>query len=150
MKTLRCMIAVAAVAFTLPAQATINDPEVLLYRASGVADSGGNTATSFSCTNFSGVPENVRIVIRSVGGGIVANTVNTVNHLNSVIVSTSDVTIFTDINLATGAFGGGTVAIAATSINVTCTAMLVQPSTTLPEGIQLHMTRFNPIPATQE
>jgi len=40
MKSLRYSIAVAAFAFTLPAQAATTDPEVVLYRASGVADGG--------------------------------------------------------------------------------------------------------------
>ena len=44
----------------------------------------------------------------------------------------------------------GTAAIAATSINVTCTAVTVLPQGAFPTGFALHMTRFNPIPATQE
>ena len=152
MTSVRYMVAAAALAFTMPVHAGVNDPEVVIYRASGVADNapGGATATSFSCTNFSGVPENIRVVVRKADATVAANQVNPVSHLNTIIYSTSDVTIFTDVNLATGAFGGGTVAIAATSINVTCTGMLLQFNTQAPEGIQLHMTRFNPITGTQE
>jgi ABC-type uncharacterized transport system substrate-binding protein len=44
----------------------------------------------------------------------------------------------------------GTAAIAATSVNVTCTAVQVQSNNIAPVSIPLHMTRFNPIPGTQE
>src|SRR3954454_21594863 len=149
MKSVRHLIAVAALAFTMPAQAGVNDPEVVIYRASGVVDAGV-TATSFHCTNFSGVTENVRIVVRGLGSSILANTVVPVAHLNTAILSTQDVFIYSDSSLATGATGGGTAAIAATSVNVTCTAMQVQTNVTNPVGIALHMTRFNPITGTQE
>src|SRR5215216_2839811 len=70
MKALRWITAVAAMAFALPAQApgAVGDTEQILYRVSGVFDSGGvfNTgvATAFHCTNFSGVTETIRIVLR--------------------------------------------------------------------------------------
>src|SRR5262249_19517505 len=67
MKSLRHLIAVAAVAFALPAQAGINDPEVLIYRVSGVIDNGGFGTTVF-CTNFSGVDERIRIAVRDKTG----------------------------------------------------------------------------------
>ena len=150
MKSVRYMIAVAALAFAMPAQAAIGDPEVIIYRVSGVVDdAAGGTASAVHCTNFSGVPETLRIVTRNQSGGLVTNNGFTINHLQTVIASTHDVTIYTDTNLATGSFQG-TAAIAATSINMTCTAMQVQSNITIPTGIALHMTRFNPIAGTQE
>jgi hypothetical protein len=53
------MVAVAGVAFGLPAPASgaPSDPEVIIYRFPGVRDSGGGdnigVATVFHCTNFS-------------------------------------------------------------------------------------------------
>jgi len=150
MNSLRYPIAVAALVFTMPAQAAIGDPEVILYRVSGVVDdAAGGTASAVHCTNFSGVPETLRIVVRALNGALVTNQAFTINHLQTVIVSTHDVTIYTDVNLATGSFQG-TAAIAATSINMTCTAMQVQSNITIPTGIALHMTRFSPIAGTQE
>ena len=67
------LTAVVALAFAVPAQAATGDPEVVLYRASGLVDNtagGGSSATSFSCTPFSGVSENVRVVVRSQNGTV--------------------------------------------------------------------------------
>jgi hypothetical protein len=153
MHALRSIIAVAALAVYGPAYAAIGDPEVIIYRVSGVADSGGATgvATTFHCTNFSGVTENVRIVVRATAGNILANLDQQVPHLWTVSASTKDTIIYTEnIQLATGGIPQGTAAIAATSVNVTCTAMQVESNNTSPVGIKLHMTRFNPISGTQE
>jgi len=152
MTSLRCMIAVATLAFTLPAQAGVNDPEVLIYRVSGVLDDGvaNGAATSFHCTNFSGVNETVRIVIRDNNSTLKSNQPLTIAHLRTVTASTKDTVIYFDVDMASGAVQQGTAAIAATSVNVTCTAMQVLPQGVLPQGIALHMTRFSPIAGTQE
>src|SRR5262249_12237048 len=120
-----------------------------IYRVSGVIDDNNVLATSFHCTNFSGVTENVRIVTRSLAGPLVTNTAGTVPHLGTAILSTHHVFIYPDTNMSTGTFAG-TAAIAATSTNVTCTAMQVQTNVTNAVGIALHMTRFNPIAGTEE
>jgi hypothetical protein len=150
MKSLRCMIAVAAVAFTLPAQAAVGDSEVIIYRISGVIDTG--FATIFWCTNFSGVPETLRIVVRGPTSTIAANTPVTVNHLNTAALATRDVNLFAgETNMNTGVIDpGGTAAIAATSVNITCTAAQIQHFTTGPISLPLHLTRFSPIAGTQE
>ena len=157
MKAIQWIIAAAAVACAAPVQAGVNDPEKIIYRGSGVLDNGGNDfdglATAFHCTNFSGVNENIRFVIRTNLGALVANGAIAVPHLNTQTVLTKDAALFlsvTRVILRTGAVELGTVAIAATSINVTCTAMLFQANTNTPAGIKLHMTRFSPIPDTQE
>ena len=157
MKASQWIIAVAALACAEPVQAGVNDPEKIIYRGSGVLDNGGadfsGLASAFHCTNFSGDNENIRFVIRSNLGAIVANGAIAVPHLNTLTVLTKDAALFlsgTRLILHTGAVELGTVAIAATSIHVTCTAMLFQANTNTPAGIKLHMTRFNPIPATQE
>jgi len=160
MKATHWIIAAAAFACAEPAQADVNSPEVIIYRASAVFDTGGvafsGNATAFVCTNFSGVPENIRFAVRNETGALVANQTlpAPVAHLNTGTAVTKQIGLFSNAFVlngsGTGAVQQGTVAIAATSINVTCTAMLIQANITPPEGIGLHMTRFNPIPATQE
>jgi len=153
MKAILSIITVAALAFSLPANAATTDPEVVLYRAAGVADNGpgGNTATLFSCTPFSGVSENIRVVLRAQNGTLLNNAVTTVPHLTTQIFSTvSGSAVFTVIIIGNTAIAGGTVAIAATSTSVTCTAMLMQATSTAPVGIPLHLTRFSPLAGTDE
>ena len=155
MKCLRYLIAASALAFTLPAQAGTLDPEVIIYRGSGILDSGGTSfvgyATAFMCTPFSGVSENIRFVVRGNDGAIKANQAIVVAHLNTVTASTKQVDALTSqINLVTGSVLQGTVAIAATSTSVTCTAMMLSATTTPTIAAMLHMTRFNPLSATEE
>src|SRR5262249_26223436 len=61
MKAIHWIIAAAALLSAQPAQAGVNDPEVIIYRFSGLFDNGGadfqGVATVFHCTNFSGVDE---------------------------------------------------------------------------------------------
>ena len=157
MKSLRYLIAVAALAFTMPAkltvpaQAGINDPEVIIYRLSGVLDDPSGFATAFYCTNFSGTIETVRVVVRAADSTQKANTPSNLAHLNTKVWSTREVILYTDdLNMNTGAINLGTAAIAATSVNVTCNAVQVQFANTNPITAPLHMTRFSPIAGTQE
>jgi len=163
MKSLRCLVAVVALAFTLPAQAGVNDPEVLIYRVSGVFDTGGvafsGNASAFVCTNFSGVPENIRFAVRNEGGVLVANQTLAVPlpHLNTGTAVTKQIGLFSNAFVLNGSGTGsvqqGTVAIAATSINVTCTAMQADAAAGgafSPQTATLHMTRFSPIAGTLE
>src|SRR4051812_7561965 len=111
MKNLRCMIAVAALAFTLPAQAAVVDPEVIIYRVSGVIDDNSGFATSFYCTNFSGVTETIRVVVRGGDSTLRANVPTSVAHLSTVVFSTRDVLLYaTDINLNANVITVGTAA----------------------------------------
>jgi len=150
MKAIHWIIAAAALTCTEPVQAAVGDPEAIIYRVSGVVDDNNVLATSFHCTNFSGVTETVRVVVRSSNATLRANIALPIPHLNTIIFSTHHVTVYGDTPLATDIMNGGTAAIAATSPNITCTAMQVQTNSTVPVGIALHVTRFNPIPATQE
>jgi hypothetical protein len=149
MKTIQSVLvsAALAVATAAPASAGVNDPEIILYRVSGVLN--GNGATAFFCTNFSGVNENIRIVIRNADSPVLFNGAFPIAHLNTLAATTKGVGAYGGLNLALGAFQG-TAAIAATSVNITCTAMQVDAASSSPQGIALHMTRFNPIAGTQE
>ena len=147
--------AALAIGMAAPASAGVNDPEVIIYRFPGVRDNGGanNTgiATSFHCTNFSGVPENIRFATRQFEGSLISNEVFFVLHLQTATVSTHETFAFgSEASLATGSVAQGTTAIAATSINIICTAMIVDAANVVPTGIALRGIRFNPVPGSQE
>src|SRR5262245_28268687 len=107
MKAIHWIIAAAALSFVQPAPASAaqGDPEVIIYRGSGVLDTGGGdivgVGTAFHCTNFSGVNENVRFVIRSQGGAIAANQVLPVPHLNTATALTKVALIYIGVSLNT-------------------------------------------------
>jgi hypothetical protein len=145
------MIAVAALAFTLPAHAAISDPPIVIYRASGVLDTDTGYATAVFCTNFSGVTEKLTVVVRGPTSTVAASVSVNVPQFNTVILTTRDTQLLTETtNMATGVVHAGTVGIAATSVNFTCTVVLIQHFTTGPIIAPLHWTRFNPIPNTEE
>ena len=152
----RSMIALAF-ALLLPAQtqAASSDPEVVLYRFPGVLDNGGaaitGVATVFHCTNFSGVTENIRFVVRNFNTTIVANEVVSIAHLATITAATHDTAPYgEDRLLNTGPVAQGTAAIAATSVNVICTAMTIDAANSKVDGVSLRGVRFNPVPGSQE
>jgi hypothetical protein len=162
MKAINWIIAAATFACAEPVQAGLNDPEVIIYRFPGVSDNGGGTnlgvATVFHCTNFSGVDEILRFLTRYSSGALASNVAVTIQHLRTRSASTHLVAAyFFETNLATGPVGPGeldvgqgTTAIAATSINIICTAETIDASTTVPIGLARRGIRFNPVPGSQE
>jgi len=159
MKAIHWTIAAAALTFVQPAQAGINDPEIIIYRFPGVVDKSGTLAgeaTVFQCTNFSGATENIRIVIRIDDGSLVANQLYPIAHLATLTATTHATVAFSSFStkFVLGAFGAtippGTAAIAATSINIICTAMIVDGALLHPVGVALRGIRFAPIPGSQE
>ena len=161
MKSIHSMIAVLGLAFVLTASAdaATTDPEVIIYRFPGVRDAGGapgtGVTTSFHCTNFSGVTETARFVLRDTSSAVVANNTYTLAHLRTVTISTRlNAAYLHDLSIPLlspmGFFAQGTVAIAATSTSIVCTAMTIDASTTAPVGVALRGIRFNPAPGSQE
>jgi hypothetical protein len=154
MKAIHWIIAAAALAFVQPASAATSDPEIVIYRGSGVADSGSafgtGTATVIHCTNVSTVAENVRFVIRNFNAIIAANQVFTVGSFLTQTVSTHATPLYGGAVLSAGTTLLGTVAIAATTSNVFCTARTVDASAGVPSGIILPMVRFNPMAGSEE
>ena len=149
------IIAAAAFLCAEPVQAGVNDPEVLMYRFPGVLDTGTvsftGVATVFHCTNFSGVSENMRFVTRRKDGLLLSNQPLFINHLETKTVQTHGTFAYTgDLTLTTGLVSQGTMAIAATSTNIICTAMTIDASTVAPVGVALRGIRFNPVPGSQE
>jgi dihydrodipicolinate synthase/N-acetylneuraminate lyase len=157
MKSIRSMIAALALAFVLPAaaDAATTDPEVIIYRFPGVVDDGDSNAgiaTIFNCTNFSGTTETVRFATRSTSGTLIGNVTVSIQHLATKTASTHNTLAFTDdtLVLQIAMLGQGTTAIAATSINIICTAMIVDAANAKPVGIALRGGRFNPAPGSQK
>src|SRR5262245_39753531 len=158
MNKMQFVLVSAALAFGIagPASAGVNDPEVIIYRFPGVASqgtTGTGGATAFHCTNFSGVTENVRIVVRLSDGSLSSNTLVAVSHLHTVVMPTRPVSAYfpvTQLGFPPVPIFGGTAAIAATSINIICTAMVIDGAATVPDGVALRGVRFNPVPGSQE
>jgi hypothetical protein len=154
MKLVAWTIAIAAMLFTLPAQAASTDPEIVIYRFPGVLDNGGASnqgiATAFHCTNFSGVQEMLRIVVRDADGTIRGNFSQLINHLQTVTLSTRPIGVYVDTAFTMGFIQQGTAAVAATSVNLICTAVTIDAASTSPVGFSLRGIRFNPAPGSQE
>jgi hypothetical protein len=115
-----------------------SDPEVIIYRFPGVFDDGSGdnlgVATVFHCTNFSGVTENLRFVTRDQGGDLLANKVIGIAHLMTLTTATHQTTLYNENSfpLGTSVVAQGTTAIAATSINIICTAVTINAAATVP------------------
>ena len=157
MKAIHWIIAAAALAFVLPepANAATTDPEIIIYRFPGVRDNGladnQGIATVFHCTNFSGADETLRLVTRRSAGDLATNKTVTITHLSTTTASTHATNAYqVETNLATGSVAQGTTAIAATSINIVCTAETIDASAATPIGVARRGIRFNPVPGSQE
>jgi hypothetical protein len=149
------IIAAAAFTFVQPAQAAQTDPEVIIYRFPGVRDSGGASftglATVFHCTNFSGVTETLRFVTRGQNGALLTNVAPNINHLETITTATHLTNAYgNQIVMATGVVLQGTTAIAATSINIICTAETIDASPAAPIGVARRGIRFSPVPGSHE
>jgi hypothetical protein len=156
MRKIQLLVVSAALAIGMatPASAAIMDPEIIIYRFPGVldkgADAGTGAATVFHCSNFSGADETIRFVTRASTGGLATNVTVNIGHLQTRTVQTHITPAYTGTSLATGLINQGTTAIAATSINIICTAMTIDASTAVPHGVALRGIRFAPVPGSQE
>ena len=149
-------VTTAAVIAVLPAQATTFSLRTI-YVAAGVYDSGDadnvGTATSVHCSNLSGKSATLKVSFYGAGGGLEGASSFSLLNLWSATVSTHD-TIFSENDVATGLMQG-VLNIQSTESGVFCTAMLVDAAggpgaADVPEGIALHMVRYNPHPGTVE
>ena len=156
MKTVHSMIVALGLACVLsaPADAGINDPEVIIYRFPLVRDDGGGPnvgiATVFACTNFSGDGETLRFVTRDFNQTIRSNKTTFIGHLTTASVVTHPTVAYAfSLNLTTGVVLG-TTAIAATSTSIICTAITIDAAAATPIGVALRGIRFSPVPDSQE
>jgi len=157
---LQTMIVSAALAIGMaaPASAAQSDPEVIIYRFPGVRDDGNGTnlgvATVVHCMNFSGATENIRFVVRTNNSTLVRNVAIPIVHLQTVTGATHNAVAYEeDVFLNNGTstlIDQGSVAIAATTIDIVCTAMTIDASTAAPVGVSLRGIRFSPVPGSQE
>jgi len=128
-----------------------------IYRIAGVRDTGGadNTgiATSFMCSNYSGVAESLKIRIVSFNGSLVAEKTFTLSAGHTFTVSTRATNLFGELDyLAPGTLINppGQAVISASTPKIACSAMIVDAAAAMPNGIPLHMVRFNPQSGTEE
>lgn len=165
MKYILSILALATLLAIPPVQAqqnafagrAVGDPQKLIYRIAGVRDSGDvsnvGVATTIHCTNFGPVAETVRYVIRTANGTVVANVFKTIDAGATEAASTHfTAMVDEDGVLAPGvSINPGSAVIFTTSPQkVICSAMIVDAASAAPQGIALHMVRFNPISNTQE
>lgn len=169
----RWMMATVAVAFVLPVHAqdpryragaaaqpapqAITDPLTTVYRVSGVRDDGSATdntgvATVFSCSTNSAAQERIRVFVRGSGGTIVGDLTATASARGTLTFATHATAAFIENagSLTTGTVAQGAATIQSTTTNITCSAMIVNAASSVPDGVALHMQRFNPLAGTQE
>lgn len=141
-----------ALAITFPQLTTI-------YVGSGVrASSSGafvGVATTFQCSNVSGVAANVRFLILSQTGSALDSVTLTVAHGGTLTVSTHNTIAYTenfffdfedpDVQLNSGA-----VNIESTQSAVFCNAKTLRAASVEPVGSWLPLVRVNPHPDTME
>ena len=152
MKKYLAAIALAA-AFAQPATAITFPAFTTIYVGGGVIHDGAaqNTgvATSFICTNVSGLTARIRFLVLDSNGVIRSQqTVNGVSHGEPVVVSTHFTVLFPDSSLATGAVFG-TINIESTESAVFCQAMIVDAAS-FSNLAPLRLVRVNPHPGTVE
>ncbi|SMH32159.1 hypothetical protein [Mesorhizobium australicum] len=132
------------------------DPQMMIYRVAGVTNSTHTTAagiaTSFQCYNNSSVTENVRIRILNSSGIVKADLNFYIPPKKTYTASTHNTSVFyEEIILTSGtSISQGAAAIIATNRDIYCSAMIVDAAATIPNGIALHMVRFNPQPGSVE
>jgi hypothetical protein len=147
---LAATLAQPAAAITFPSLTTI-------YVGSGVtsgdAQGAAGTATSFHCTNVSGVTATIRYLVLGPDGAVAGSLSRSAAHGATVSASTHETGVFNDsaneISAGTAIEQGG-VNIESTQSGVFCTAMIVNAAADVPEGIELHLVRVNPHPGTVE
>jgi hypothetical protein len=134
-----------ASAVTFPSLTTI-------YIGTGIRDDAGDgnagIATVFNCTNVSGVSVDVRFLVLTFNGAIVASHLQRISHGDTDTVSTDVTAIFSDGSvLDTGSVNQGAVNIESTESAVFCTATMVDDARGFTE---IPLVRVNPHPGTME
>ena len=158
MRISQLMLAAAAVALVLPvhsAKPAVGDPVESLYFFPGVRDNGGGAgtgvATSIHCVNFSGATEKLQYVVFNFDSSIKANLNLNIGQDQTRTASTHDTVLYAeDLILNTGVVNQGSAIVGATSVDIVCTAQVLDAAAATPNGIDLHGLRFNAVPSTAE
>jgi hypothetical protein len=148
------MLGSIALGTVAPALA-VSGPMQVLYIFPGVTDTGGasrtGVATAVHCFSFSPNQETIQYVVRDFQGAQATNAQSIVNQFQTVTAVTRISALYSeDISFSVGVIDQGVLGISATSTNIVCTAHIIDASATVPNGIDLHGTRFNPISGSQE
>jgi hypothetical protein len=140
-----------------PQPKAVGGPLKPIYRVSGVLNTSGaastGVATTFHCTNTGAVAETIRITVRDYDGKIVGTPqTRNLSPSSTESMSTHQTSIFYDPNsLAEGiTVNQGSANIVATSNKIICSAMIVDASVFVPQGIALHLVRYDPMSGSQE
>jgi hypothetical protein len=141
----------SAAAVTFPSLTTI-------YIGSGVRNTvdivDAGVATSFHCTNASGLTAAVRFLVLNINGSVAGNfTQVSLLHGRTVTVSTHGTVVFGGENATSPgtAIAQGSIIIEATESAVFCTAAIVDAGTAIPAfTMPLHLVRVNAHPGTVE
>ncbi len=131
------------------------DPQILIYRVSGVLDNGSpdlGVATTFACSSISSQMEIVRIRLFNYDGVLMGDRTLNISPKRTVSISThSTMMISEDSVVSPGtAINRGMAGIIATSKEIFCSAMIVDAVAAIPNGVALHMVRFNPAQGSVE
>jgi hypothetical protein len=115
----------------------------------GAADNSG-IATSFNCSNVSGLSAQVRFLVLGPSGAVEANVTATIPHGATSTASTHlSASYSTNVPLATGVVSQGAVNIESTQSGVFCNA-IVTDAADAGNGFDINMVRVNPHPGTVE
>jgi len=91
-------------------------------------------------------------VVRNTDGNITGNVDVPIASFNTVTVSTIPTALwapFGEVVLSTFVTRG-TAVVASTTTFIFCSAMILEAQSSSPQGIALHLVRFNPMPGTTE
>jgi hypothetical protein len=139
----------SAAAVTFPSLTTI-------YIGSGVRNTvdivDAGVATSFHCTNASGLTASVRFLVLNLNGSVAGTfTEPTLQHGRTQSVATHGTVVFGN-EQATSAgtvINQGSIIIESTESGVLCTAAVVDAGTAIPAfAMPLHLVRVNAHPGT--
>ena len=129
-------------------------PFQVLYIFPGLTDTGDDTpsgvATAVHCFSFSPSEESIQYVVRNSEGALAVTFSTDINQFQTLTVTTHSTNIYRASVAITHAINQGVLGISATSTNIVCTAQVIDASATVPNGIDLHGARFNPISGSQE
>jgi hypothetical protein len=132
----------------------VGGPQRIVYRVSGLRDTASTVtpdiASFVTCTSFSNVAEDIRIIATGFAGTRLADVTASVPARNTVTFATHPILMFSAFNLNTGAISQGSATLLSTTINILCTAGIVNTGSYAVDGIALHMQRFSAFPGSVE
>jgi hypothetical protein len=122
-----------------------------IYVGTGVMDNGVDIATTFHCTNVSGVGVSIRFLLLGGSGIVLTAQSQAVAHGATVAVSTRATSaFFENLILNPGIVDPGGINIEATNSAVFCKAIIHNSTSPTVVGVDFPLVRVNPHPGTAE